>query len=281
MTDRARQGLRPDRGRGALVSGLDGARLLPRRRAAPQAAVLHRHPAAERHRLAAHGPRAHRAPSRTSSSAGSACSGYNALWLPGTDHAGIATQMVVERELKQTERQDRATTSAARSSSSASGQWKEKYGGRIVEQLQGARAARSTGSRERFTMDERLSRAVREAFVRLYEEGLIYRARAPHQLVPALPHRALRPRGRARGASARRAVAHSPTRSRAARARARGRHHAARDDARRHRGGRAPRRPALPAPRSASSVTLPLARPRDPDHRRRRARRSRSSAPAR
>ena len=98
--------------------------------------------------------------------------GYEALWLPGTDHAGIATQVVVERELRR--RASTGATSAARRSSSASGQWKEQYGGEIVEQIK-RMGASCDWERERFTMDEGLSRAVREAFVRWYEDGLIYR----------------------------------------------------------------------------------------------------------
>jgi valyl-tRNA synthetase len=99
--------------------------------------------------------------------------GYRVLWVPGTDHAGIATQNVVERSL------------AAQGLSRAElgreefvkrvWQWKQQAGSAILHQL------RSLGvscdwKHERFTMDEGLSRAVREAFVRLWEEGLLYRA---------------------------------------------------------------------------------------------------------
>ncbi|HYG69024.1 MAG TPA: class I tRNA ligase family protein, partial [Anaeromyxobacteraceae bacterium] len=100
-------------------------------------------------------------------------SGFNTLWLPGTDHAGIATQMIVEKELQKTEgksRHDLGREAFLRRVWT----WKEKYGSRIGEQHQ-ALGASLDWARERFTMDEGLSRAVREVFVRLYEEGLIYR----------------------------------------------------------------------------------------------------------
>ena len=112
--------------------------------------------------------------SRTSLVRWKRMSGFNALWLPGTDHAGIATQMVVERELKKRGQEPRPTW-AARSSSSASGSGRSSTAARIVEQLKRLGASLDW-SRERFTLDEGLSRAVREVFVRLYEEGLIYRA---------------------------------------------------------------------------------------------------------
>ncbi|MFZ5470091.1 MAG: valine--tRNA ligase [Myxococcota bacterium] len=101
-------------------------------------------------------------------------SGYNALWLPGTDHAGIATQMVVERELKKTEGKSRHDLGRAAFLQRV-WKWKEKYGARIGEQHK-VLGASLDWSRERFTMDEGLSAAVREVFVRLHEEGLIYRA---------------------------------------------------------------------------------------------------------
>ena len=98
--------------------------------------------------------------------------GYRTLWLPGTDHAGISTQIVVERELKK-EGLTRHDLGRERFVARV-WQWKEQYGSRITEQLR-REGASVDWSRERFTMDEHLSRAVREAFVRLYEEGLIYR----------------------------------------------------------------------------------------------------------
>ncbi|MDF1565830.1 MAG: valine--tRNA ligase [Deltaproteobacteria bacterium] len=101
-------------------------------------------------------------------------SGFEALWLPGTDHAGIATQMVVERELQQSEGKSRHDL-GREAFLERVWEWKKAYGSRITEQHK-ALGTSCDWSRERFTMDEGLSRAVREVFVRLHEEGLIYRA---------------------------------------------------------------------------------------------------------
>jgi len=100
-------------------------------------------------------------------------SGFNCLWLPGTDHAGIATQMVVERELKKAEGKSRHDLGREEFLKRVWA-WKEKYGARIGEQHQ-VLGASLDWSRERFTMDAGLSAAVREVFVRLHEQGLIYR----------------------------------------------------------------------------------------------------------
>ena len=99
--------------------------------------------------------------------------GDQTLWVPGTDHAGIATQMVVERNLKATEnitRQDLGREEFEKRVWA----WKEQYGGTILRQMKQIGDS-CDWSRNRFTMDEGLSRAVREVFVRLYEKGLIYR----------------------------------------------------------------------------------------------------------
>jgi valyl-tRNA synthetase len=98
--------------------------------------------------------------------------GFNVLWQPGTDHAGIATQNVVERDLasKGTDRHQVGREKFI----NLVWEWKKKYGGVIINQLKRLGCS-CDWSRERFTMDEGLSRAVREVFVRLYEEGLIYR----------------------------------------------------------------------------------------------------------
>jgi len=99
--------------------------------------------------------------------------GANVLWMPGTDHAGISTQVVVERELA---KGGRTRHDVGREGFVAQvWEWKARYGARIVEQLQ-ALGASCDWERERFTMDPGLSRAVREVFVRLYHEGLIYRS---------------------------------------------------------------------------------------------------------
>src|SRR3990170_4262340 len=98
--------------------------------------------------------------------------GFEALWLPGTDHAGIATQVVVERELRKegVERRELGRDAFVERVWA----WKQQYGGEIVEQMK-ALGNSCDWDRLRFTMDEGLSRAVRVAFVRMYEDGLIYR----------------------------------------------------------------------------------------------------------
>ena len=99
--------------------------------------------------------------------------GYNVLWQPGIDHAGIATQTVVERKLRREgkTRQDLGREQFVQ----AVWSWKEQSGGRIQEQ-QRVLGCSADWSRSKFTMDADLSAAVREAFVRLHEDGLIYRA---------------------------------------------------------------------------------------------------------
>jgi valyl-tRNA synthetase len=99
-------------------------------------------------------------------------SGDNALWVPGTDHAGISTQLMVERQLA-AEGTDRRTLGRERFLDRMWA-WKELYHGNIREQLN-LLGASCDWSRERFTLDAGLSAAVREAFVRLHEEGLIHR----------------------------------------------------------------------------------------------------------
>ncbi len=99
--------------------------------------------------------------------------GYNALWMPGTDHAGIATQNVVERQLLE-EGLDRHTLGREEFIKRV-WKWKTQSGGTIISQLKKLGAS-CDWSRERFTMDEGLSEAVKEVFIRLYQEGLIYRS---------------------------------------------------------------------------------------------------------
>ena len=98
--------------------------------------------------------------------------GDRALWLPGTDHAGIATQMMVERQLA-TENKTRQQLGREKFVERV-WEWKRHYGGAILEQMKRLGAS-VDWNREYFTMDERLSVAVREAFVKLHEQGLIYR----------------------------------------------------------------------------------------------------------
>ena len=97
--------------------------------------------------------------------------GEPTLWVPGTDHAGIATQLQVENQLRKegTSREELGREAFEE----RVWQWKEKYGGEITHQLR-RMGASCDWDRERFTLDEGLSRAVREAFVRLYEKGLVY-----------------------------------------------------------------------------------------------------------
>jgi valyl-tRNA synthetase len=98
--------------------------------------------------------------------------GYATLWVPGSDHAGIATQLQVEKALaKEGLSREQLGREAFLARTWA---WKEKYGGIITQQIRRLGAS-CDWDRERFTLDEGLSRAVREAFVRLYEKGLIYR----------------------------------------------------------------------------------------------------------
>ena len=99
--------------------------------------------------------------------------GYSALWLPGTDHAGIATQIKVEEELRVKEGKTRYDLGREKFLERG-GAWKEKYGSRIVEQ-QRKLGVSCDWSRSRFTMDEGCSRAVREAFCEMYDKGLIYK----------------------------------------------------------------------------------------------------------
>ncbi len=98
--------------------------------------------------------------------------GFEALWIPGTDHAGIATQNVVEKALRE-EGLSRQSLGREKFLERV-WKWREKYGNTIIRQLQRLGAS-CDWDRTRFTMDEGLSKAVREVFVRLYEKGLIYR----------------------------------------------------------------------------------------------------------
>jgi len=98
--------------------------------------------------------------------------GERTLWVPGTDHAGIATELMVDRQLQQEGLNKRDLP--REEFIARVWKWKEQHGGRIVEQMKRSGVS-CDWSRERFTMDPGLSKAVREVFVRLYEKGLIYR----------------------------------------------------------------------------------------------------------
>src|SRR6266702_6247986 len=98
--------------------------------------------------------------------------GERALWVPGTDHAGIATQMMVERQLA-SEGTDRKAL-GREAFTARVWEWKRQYGSAITDQMRRLGAS-VDWSREFFTMEDRLNVAVKEAFVRLYEQGLIYR----------------------------------------------------------------------------------------------------------
>ena len=99
--------------------------------------------------------------------------GVRTLWVPGTDHAGIATELMVDRQLAKEGMSKREL--GREKFVERVWKWKEEFGGRIVEQMKRAGVS-CDWSRQRFTLDAGLSRAVREAFVRLYDKGLIYRA---------------------------------------------------------------------------------------------------------
>jgi valyl-tRNA synthetase len=100
--------------------------------------------------------------------------GCVSLWLPGTDHAGIATQMLVERQLAKEGKKRREM--GREKFLERVWEWRREYGGAILEQMKRLGASVDWG-REYFTMDDKLSHAVKEVFVRLYEEGLIYRGK--------------------------------------------------------------------------------------------------------
>ena len=167
--------------------------------------------------------------------------GYRTLWLPGMDHAGIATQNVVERELAKEglSRHDLGREAFVE----RVWQWKAEYGGKILSQMR--RLGDSVDwSRERFTMDEGLSRAVQTIFKRLYDDNLIYRA---ERIINWCP--------RCLTALSDIEVDHTDDEGELVSIRYgdgrrldRGRHHPGRDDARRHRRRRAPGRRPVQAP---------------------------------
>ena len=108
--------------------------------------------------------------------------GFEVCWVPGTDHAGIATQSKVEAFLRETEGVTRYDLGRERFLERV-WQWREKYGGTIIQQLRRLGTA-CDWTRERFTLDPGLSRAVEEVFIRLYEKGLIYKG---HRIINWCP----------------------------------------------------------------------------------------------
>ena len=109
--------------------------------------------------------------------------GYETLWMPGTDHAGIATQIKVEENLRKEEGKTRYDLGREKFLERV-WDWKNQYGDRIISQLKKLGSS-CDWSRERFTMDEGCSKAVREVFVNLYEKGLIYKG---HRIINWCPH---------------------------------------------------------------------------------------------
>ena len=254
-----RQDLPALRGRGPHLRHLGGGGRLPRRPAgaARRRALLHRHPAAQRHRLAAYG----------------ACAQQHAAGRAGAlrAHARPRRAVAARHRSRRHRHADggRAPADGAPGAGPArdSGRekflervwaWKAESGGTIINQLKRLGAS-CDWSRERFTMDEGLSRAVVKVFVQLHQRGADLQGQAAGQLGPEAADRDLRPRsgaGRgARGISGTSAIRwkgdFDPTTLRLHH----GRDHAAGDDARRHRGRGASRRRALPRPRRT---------PRDP-----------------
>ena len=109
--------------------------------------------------------------------------GKEVLWLPGTDHAGIATQVMVERQLKKEEKKTRHDLGREEFLKRVWA-WKEKHGGIIIQQLKKLGCS-CDWTRERFTMDPEYSRCVQKVFVELYNRGLIYRGNRMVNWCPA------------------------------------------------------------------------------------------------
>ncbi len=173
--------------------------------------------------------------------------GEPTLWVPGEDHAGIATQTVVEKQLARRGHRSRHRPGPRGLRRARLGVGRHATSSRIQDQHRRLGAS-CDWTRERFTLDEGLARAVREVFVRLYEEGLVYRGERIINWCPRCIERHLRPGGRGRG-HAGHALLH-PLPARADRRRDRAAlhhcgHHAPRDHARRYRRGRQPDRRAL------------------------------------
>ena len=109
--------------------------------------------------------------------------GEEVCWFPGTDHAGIATESKVDKVLRETEKIDRRTLGREKFIERV-WDWKKQYGGTIIRQLRKLGTS-CDWERERFTMDEGLSDAVKEVFVQLYNKGYIYRGKRMVNWCPA------------------------------------------------------------------------------------------------
>lgn len=190
--------------------------------------------------------------------------GYEALWMPGTDHAGIATQIKVEENLRKEEGLTRYDLGREEFLKRVWA-WKDKFGNRIISQLKKLGTS-CDWDRERFTMDEGCSKAVREVFVNLYNKGLIYKG---HRIINWCPHcaTALSDAEVEYETQPGQAVAHPlPARGRLGRS---GRcDHPSGDLHGRYRRCRQPERRALQAP-DRQDLHPPDHEPRDPDLRRR------------
>ncbi len=214
----------------------------------------HRPAAAQRHRLAAPGPRAHRdhpghpdALEADERLQRALAAGHRPRRHRHPDGGGEGAQE--DREAR------RATTWAARSSSSASGRGRRSTAPASASSTR-CWAPRSTGAASASPWTSGSSAAVRRSSCASTKRACIYRARAADQLVPRVPHRALRPRGGARGEERQPLGDRLPGEGQ--RSEAGGRHHPPRDDAGRHRGGHSPRRPALRGRSHGKTVVLPL-----------------------
>ncbi len=197
--------------------------------------------------------------------------GRDVLWQPGTDHAGIATQMVVERQLMERQQPGRREMGREKFLERV-WQWKDESGGTIINQLKRLGAS-CDWSRERFTMDEGLSRAVVKVFVELHREGLIYKDKRLVNWDPQAAHRDFRSRSAADRGQGQSVVSALSDRGQDLQPRGshelhRGRDHAARNHARRHRRCRASGGRALPASRRQARDPA-AGRPPDSDRRRR------------
>ncbi len=159
--------------------------------------------------------------------------GRDVLWQVGTDHAGIATQMVVERQLMERQQADRRAMGREKFLERV-WEWKAESGGTIINQLKRLGAS-CDWSRERFTMDEGLSKAVLKVFVELYRAGADLQGQAAGQLGPEAAHRDLRSRSAAGRGQGQSLAPEISDRGHPRRIHHR-RDHAAGDDAGRHRG---------------------------------------------